>query len=102
KDDEFHRAEFPNVSDAGITVLDTVYNVNFDLKEKLLSSVYLGRGLGDCGLAHYWTINEAAAGNPLALTLERSKTACDGVDIGPENWPEIWRPQMTADERQEQ
>ena len=98
KDDEFHRAEFPNVSDAGITVLDTVYNVNFDLKEKLLSSVYLGRGLGDCGLAHYWTINEAAAGNPLALTLERSKTACDGVDIGPENWPEIWRPQMTADE----
>ena len=58
-------------------------------------------GLGDCGLAHYWTINEAAAGNPLALTLERSKTACDGVDIGPENWPEIWRPQMTADEREE-
>lgn len=92
-DDEFHRAEFPNVSDAGITVLDTVYNVNFDLAKKTLSSVYLGRGLGDCGLAHYWTLNGEASGNPLALTLERSKTACDGTDIGPENWPAIWRPE---------
>ena len=98
RDQEYHRAEFPNVSDAGITVLDTVYNVNFDLASKTLSSVYLGRGLGDCGLAHYWTINAEATGNPLALTLERSKTACDGVDVGPENWPEIWRPAMGTTE----
>ncbi|TNB48209.1 DUF1176 domain-containing protein [Martelella lutilitoris] len=91
KDQEFHRAEFPNVSEAGITVLDTVYNVNFDLDNRKLSSVYLGRGLGDCGLAHYWSLDEQATGNPLVLTHERAKSACDGKDVGAANWPVTWQ-----------
>nr|WP_272210382.1 DUF1176 domain-containing protein [Marinicella sp. W31]MDC2876259.1 DUF1176 domain-containing protein [Marinicella sp. W31] len=91
KEQAFHRAAFPNVSEAGITVLDTVYNVNFDLRNRKLSSVYLGRGLGDCGLAHYWSLDENASGNPLVLTHERSKSACDGNDVGAHNWPVTWK-----------
>ncbi|AJY46007.1 hypothetical protein TM49_10550 [Martelella endophytica] len=94
KDEDFHRAEFPNVSDAGITVLDTVYNVNFDLKNLKLTSVFLGRGLGDCGLAHYWKIESQLSGNPLVLTHERAKNACDGTDVGAEHWPISWRSEI--------
>ncbi|WP_176085488.1 DUF1176 domain-containing protein [Martelella sp. HB161492] len=91
----FHRSEFPNVSDAGITVLETVYNVSFDLKERKLTSVYLGRGLGDCGVAHYWNIDDSATGNPLVLTEERGKSACDGSGVGADKWPVTW----SADQR---
>ncbi|TCT44988.1 DUF1176 domain-containing protein [Martelella mediterranea] len=91
RDQDFHRSEFPNFGTDGITVLDTVYNVNFDLKNMKLSSTYLGRGLGDCGLAHYWRIDPEASGNPLVLTHERAKNACDGNDAGAENWPLIWQ-----------
>ncbi|PRX07237.1 UNVERIFIED_ORG: uncharacterized protein DUF1176 [Martelella mediterranea] len=97
KDQEFRRAEFPNVSEAGITVLDTVYNVNFDLENRKLSSVYLGRGLGDCGLAHYWSLDAKATGNPLVLTHERAKSACDGNDVGAAKWPVTWRSDIGND-----
>ena len=100
KNDQFRRSDFPNVSDRGITVLDTVYNVSFDLEHHSLSAVYLGRGLGDCGLAHYWDIDAKAADNPLVLTHERSKSACDGEAIGAENWPVIWRAKSAADGRE--
>lgn len=88
--ESFHRSEFPNFGDDGVTVLDVVYNVNFDMNNLKLISTYLGRGLGDCGLAHYWKIGSATTGNPLVLTQERAKSACDGSGSGPENWPMIW------------
>ncbi|WP_181409785.1 DUF1176 domain-containing protein [Martelella alba] len=94
-DETYHRSEFPNVSDTGITVLETVYNVSFDLRERKLTSVYLGRGLGDCGVAHYWKIDDKATGNPLVLTEERGKNACDGSGVGADKWPVTW----SADQR---
>jgi len=82
----------PTISDAGPTVTDTAWNIDWNQKTLTLTAFFKGRGLGDCGIYDAWKATDSGEGRVrFVLVQERSKGDCDGNYAGgPEKWPASW------------
>jgi hypothetical protein len=59
----------------------------WDIKSRVVTSVSLGRGAGDCGVLEKYRVTPEGQ---FALVEYREKTACDGVETLPEQYPQIF------------
>ncbi len=83
----FAPLEFPDARPARELAGNIAYNLDFDARSMTLTSLFKGRGLGDCGTYHVWSFNQAGGATPITLREQRKKEDCDGnVDDGVETW----------------
>ncbi|KAF0232282.1 MAG: hypothetical protein FD175_104 [Beijerinckiaceae bacterium] len=59
----------------------------WDIKSRVVTSVSLGRGQGDCGVLEKFRVTEEGG---LALMEYREKPTCDGVQMTPEQFPLVF------------
>ena len=77
---------FADYSDShGWSGTDYLVNVEFDAREKRLTTLYKGRGLGDCGSMGTWRWKDYA----FAMEEFRAWSRCDGTR-SPGEWPVIF------------
>lgn len=77
---------FADYSDShGWSGTDLLVNIDFDAKEKRLTSFYKGRGLGDCGSMGSWRWKDYA----FAMEEFRAWSRCDGTRTA-EKWPVVF------------
>ncbi len=77
---------FPIMSALGPTMDLTPFNINWDGRDRSLSSFYKGRGLGDCGTRAIWKIEGGFYAN-FVLVRQEQKDECDG---NYQDWPVVW------------
>ncbi len=75
----FNPLALPSMSEGAPVALMDVFNASYDPKKRELVSFYKGRGLGDCGTYHRWSITDFEAGNLFRLEEMLNKDDCDGV-----------------------
>ncbi|MDI3427441.1 DUF1176 domain-containing protein [Enterobacter sp. V87_3] len=60
-------------------------NASFDGKNRELTTLALGRGIGDCGIQTRWRFD----GQRFRLVRYAEEPSCDGWN-GPDAWPTLW------------
>ena len=60
-------------------------NAKFDEKARELTTLALGRGIGDCGIQTRWRFD----GQRFRLVRYAEEPSCDGWN-GPDAWPTLW------------
>ena len=60
-------------------------NASFDEKTRELTTLALGRGIGDCGIQTRWRFN----GQRFRLVCYAEEPSCDNWN-GPDAWPTLW------------
>lgn len=60
-------------------------NASFDEKNRELTTLALGRGIGDCGIQTRWRFD----GQRFRLVRYAEERSCDGWN-GPDAWPTLW------------
>lgn len=60
-------------------------NASFDEKTRELTTLALGRGIGDCGIQTRWRFN----GQRFRLVRYAEEPSCDNWN-GPDAWPTLW------------
>ena len=75
----FKPLALPSISDGAPVALMDVFNAGYDPAKRELVSFYKGRGLGDCGTYHRWSITNFEAGNLFRLEEMLNKDDCDGI-----------------------
>ena len=60
-------------------------NASFDEKNRELTTLALGRGIGDCGIQTRWRFN----GQRFRLVRYAEEPSCDNWN-GPDAWPTLW------------
>ena len=69
----------PSFSDGTPIAMMDAFNTSFDPEKRELTSFYKGRGLGDCGTFHRWSVSEFDVGSLFRLEEMLNKDDCDGV-----------------------
>ena len=83
----------PSFSEGAPIAMMDAFNASFDPEKRELTSFYKGRGLGDCGTYHRWSVSESDFGNLFRLVEMLNKDDCDGVyeeDLS--DYEQLWPP----------
>lgn len=78
---------------APIAMMDA-FNTTYDPEKRELISFYKGRGLGDCGTYHRWSVSDVDIGGLFRLVEMLNKDDCDGVykeDLS--DYEQLWPPE---------
>ncbi|MEM8541217.1 MAG: DUF1176 domain-containing protein, partial [Pseudomonadota bacterium] len=69
----------PSINKGQPIAMMDAFNASYDPEKRELTSFYKGRGLGDCGTYHRWSVSDFDIGNLFRLEEMRNKEDCDGV-----------------------
>ena len=85
------RLALPTMAEAGPSAEMVAWNAWWDAGTGELNAFLKGRGIGDCGTVHRWTLGEGEIGPRFVLAEMRVKRTCDGVlDETMESWERLW------------
>lgn len=74
------------MTDSGPIAIGIVYNAKWNPKEKELTSLFKGSGLGECGKWNRWKWSASS----FVLLEEASRPTCDGEEITVGDWEATW------------
>ena len=89
----YSQLALPTMADDGPAASVLAWNAAWDPDIRELNSFFKGRGIGDCGTVHRWSLAETGLGHGFVLAEMRVKDECDGVfDETMESWDQLWPP----------
>lgn len=69
----------PSIYEGQPIAMMDAFNASYDPEKRELTSFYKGRGLGDCGTYHRWSVSDFDIGSLFRLEEMLNKEDCDGV-----------------------